>query len=59
VRDSGAAVVGTVTKESNDYFAIRYWALKKITIILLPIAEPSKKVPVMIISLFVTEPWKK
>jgi hypothetical protein len=34
------AVVGIVTEESNDYFATRYWAQKKVTVILLLVTLP-------------------
>jgi hypothetical protein len=37
------AVVGIVPEESNDYFATRYWDLKKATIIALSIPGSEKK----------------
>jgi hypothetical protein len=51
------SVVGTVTEETNDYFATRYWALKKVTIISLLVTGLRKKVT--IISLLVIGIWKK
>ncbi len=41
------AVVGTVTEETNDYFATRYWALKKVTIISLLVTGLRKKVTII------------
>jgi hypothetical protein len=41
------AVVGTVTEETYDYFATRYWALKKETIISLLVTGLRKKVTII------------
>ncbi len=40
-------VVGTVTEETNDYFAIRYWGLKKVTIFSLLVTGLWKKVTII------------
>ncbi len=44
--NDGSILVNGLWK-SNDYFATRYWALKKRTIISLLVTEPLKKVPII------------
>ncbi len=69
------AVVGTVTEESNDYFATCYWDRKIVPVMIIsllvtallgreiskwfPYSLPDAEKKVLIISLLITEPWKK
>ncbi len=50
-------MMDTFTEKSNIIFTTRYQALKKVTIILLPVTGPFKKVTIN--PLLVTQLWKK